>query len=242
MNRNNLTRFFIVLIVLAWAFYEMYPPVGEDLGQYFQEQAKGPKDAAYTNIIETIATLQKANPRGGFRNVANAVGTADITRYFPQPEYKAPADSKDPSLWVLNQLQNESAGKIKLGIDLMGGSQFLVEMDTNSIANDTNGTPRERLESQALSQAVDVMTKRLNKFGVSEPVIQPQGNNRILIQLPGLSDAERVEAQKAISNIAYLEFKLVLSNSDELVGEQSGWSGYTLMPLPHKSVVDGRDL
>ncbi len=89
-------------------------------------------------------------------------------------------------------MQRDAAGKIKLGLDLQGGTSFLVEMDTNALANaqedtGTNHVARAPDVSGALSQAVEVLRKRVDAFGVAEPVIQPAGGNRILIQLPGLS-------------------------------------------------------
>jgi SecD/SecF fusion protein len=47
----------------------------------------------------------------------------------------------------------------------------------------------------ALSQAVEVLRKRVDRFGVAEPVIQSAGGNRILIQLPGLSPSDKESAQ-----------------------------------------------
>ena len=60
-----------------------------------------------------------------------------------------------------------------------------------------------------LSQAVEVLRKRVDRFGVAEPVIQPAGNNRILIQLPGLSEADQARAKVSIQKAAFLEFRLV---------------------------------
>ena len=71
----------------------------------------------------------------------------------------------------------------------------------------------------ALDQAVEVLRKRVDRFGVAEPIIQPAGNNRILIQLPGLSEADREAALRTIQKAAYLEFRLVHPESDRLVAE-----------------------
>ena len=90
----------------------------------------------------------------------------------------------------MNHLQRDAAGKIKLGIDLQGGTSFLVEMDTNVLfSSNTNNIRQTRTEvaSAALSQAIEVLRKRIDRFGVAEPIIQSAGGNRILIQLPGLS-------------------------------------------------------
>ncbi len=241
MNRNNLTKFVIVIVVLVWAFIEMWPPVGPNVGDFFQQEAVGKfKDADYTNIVQALTKLQQESPRTPFRNLADAIGTNDITKYFPQPEYRAPNDNQDPSRYVLNRLQKASAGKIKLGIDLQGGTSFLVEMDTNSIATGTNSSlEKEAMTKAALSQAVEVLSRRVNKFGVAEPVIQPQGNNRILIQLPGLTDDERKEASNTISQVAFLEFKLVHPDSESLVLQQLGAPGYDFIPSPY-TLGDGR--
>ena len=88
-------------------------------------------------------------------------------------------------------MQREAAGRIRLGLDLQGGTSFLVSMDTNRLAKATDA-------STALSHAVEVLRKRVDKFGVAEPLIQPEGSDRILVQLPGLSAADQESAKVAI--------------------------------------------
>ena len=85
---------------------------------------------------------------------------------------------------MLNRVQREAAGRIRLGLDLQGGTSFQVSMDTSGLTNASDTTA-------ALSQAVEVLRKRVDKFGVAEPLIQPQGKDQILVQLPGLSAADQ---------------------------------------------------
>src|SRR5437868_4120553 len=59
-----------------------------------------------------------------------------------------------------------------------------------------------------LDQAVEVIRKRVDYFGVSEPVISPVGNDRILVQIPGLDTAKIQEAREQLSRVAKLEFRL----------------------------------
>jgi len=66
---------------------------------------------------------------------------------------------------------------------------------------------RQRIEKMAVEQAVETMRNRIDQFGVSEPEIRPQANNRILVQLPGIKDTRR--AIELIGKTALLEFKLV---------------------------------
>ncbi|MEZ5332648.1 MAG: protein translocase subunit SecD [Thermoanaerobaculia bacterium] len=65
-----------------------------------------------------------------------------------------------------------------------------------------------QIRDQAVRQALETIRNRIDAFGVSEPVIQrAQQDNRIVVQLPGVDDPERVKA--LIKNTAFLEFKLV---------------------------------
>ncbi len=129
-------------------------------------------------------------------------------------------------------------GRIHLGIDLQGGTAFLVEMDTNHLVNIETITNKmgqaetitNAVDIQgALSQAVEVLRKRVDAFGVAEPVIQPEGNNRISIQLPGLSAAQMNIAESNISKVAFLEFYLVHEKSDQLLKEGMSVPGYKIM-------------
>jgi len=63
------------------------------------------------------------------------------------------------------------------------------------------------IREQAIEQALETIRNRIDQFGVSEPDIRLQGENRILIQLPGISDTRR--AKELIGKTAQLEFKLL---------------------------------
>src|SRR5579864_7128890 len=152
MNRNNLFRSVLVLLVVLWSFYELYPPKGKDLVLYFRERAVNTRDGNFSNIVARAQSLQKAMPEKAYDNLIEAIGTNDITRYFPMFEAK---NEENPTRYVLNRLQRESAGRIRLGLDLQGGTSFLVRMDSSSLTNASES-------SGALSQAVEVLRKRVD--------------------------------------------------------------------------------
>jgi SecD/SecF fusion protein len=216
-NRNNFWIFLFVVLLVLWSFYEIYPPTSRPLTQEFLTRAVN-RDAAFTNILQRFQALQQAGTNSEFANLQEAIGTNDLRPYFP---FFFAKNELSPNTFILNQLQREASGKIKLGLDLQGGTSFLVEMDTNRLAlaqeGDTNQVARTPDISGALSQAVEVLRKRVDAFGVAEPVIQPAGGNRILVQLPGLSEADKESAQKQIQKAAYLEFRMVKEDSDEIV-------------------------
>jgi len=81
------------------------------------------------------------------------------------------------------------------GLDLQGGVTLTYEADLDSIATD---------KSDAMSSLRDVIERRINLFGVSEPVVQIQGEDRLIVELPGVTDVE--QAIKMIGETPYLEF------------------------------------
>ncbi len=222
MSRNNPWVILFVVLIVCWSFYEMYPPTSRSLVQEFETRAVN-RDTNFTGIVQRVQPLQEQRPEREFANLQEAIGTNSITPYFP---FFNVTNVLHPNVFILNQLQRDASGKIKLGLDLRGGTSFLVEMDTNQLVyvetvTNTDGTVvtttnLARVEG-ALSQAVEVLRKRVDAFGVAEPIIQAAGGNRILIQLPGLSEADKAEAQTNIQKSAYLEFRMVKDDSDEII-------------------------
>jgi len=142
MNRNNFWRFVIVSVVLIWSIVEIYPPRGHDLVQVFSERALN-RDTNFVAIVNKARELQKKAPGKAYENLREAVGTNDLNKYFPFYEAKT---ETHPNTFILNQLQREAAGRIRLGLDLQGGTSFLVRMETNNLTANTN-LPHEIIKS-----------------------------------------------------------------------------------------------
>ena len=220
MKSNNLGRFLLVVAIILWSLYQVYPPTARDLKQEFSRRAQN-QDASFKGILAKADAFQKAGTNNEFVALQTAVGTNDLQKYFP---FIPAANQLYPNTFILNKLQRDAAGKIKLGLDLQGGTSFLVEMDTNVLFNADTNNLRQRSEvtSAALSQAVEVLRKRIDRFGVAEPIIQSAGGNRILIQLPGLSQSDKESAKQQIQKTAFLEFRMVHERSNEIVDERTG--------------------
>ena len=130
-------------------------------------------------------------------------------------------------------LYETSKGTLKLGLDLQGGMYLSYTVE-----------PTPGLDAQeALDQALEVIRNRIDEFGVSEPSITRQGNDRIIVQLPGVRDPAR--ARSIVERQALLEFKIVAYPNDEhpapatvpvmrqIESYLSDWSGDTLsVPEP----------
>jgi len=98
--------------------------------------------------------------------------------------------------------------KLHLGLDLQGGTSFLIRLDPPQA-----GT----LDKDTVNQAVEVIRKRVDAFGVSEPVITPEGQDRIMVQIPGLDEAKIKDARDQLKQVAHLEFRLVRPGSAQLI-------------------------
>src|SRR4030042_5920445 len=93
-----------------------------------------------------------------------------------------------------------SKAKINLGLDLQGGIHLEYKADTSQVAGDKI--------DEALQAAQDVIERRINAFGVGEPLVQTAKSgdeNRIIIELPGIKDIEGAKQQ--IKETPFLEFK-----------------------------------
>jgi preprotein translocase subunit SecD len=87
-----------------------------------------------------------------------------------------------------------------------------VQGDNATYLFDLPDKEAQRLKSMAVDQALETIRNRIDQFGVSEPDIRRQGENRLLIQLPGVKDTGR--AKELIGKTALLEFKLVDDTAD----------------------------
>jgi preprotein translocase subunit SecD len=116
-----------------------------------------------------------------------------------------------------SQLSSVSAFKLpkvpesnfSLGLDLLGGAHLLYEADLSKVDQDQR--------ADAMSGIRDVIERRVNFFGVSEPLVQVSGQDRLIIELAGISDVNR--AIQMIGETPFLEFKEEAPNAQELINE-----------------------
>jgi len=138
------------------------------------------------------------------RRILGTVLTIVVTAFCLWSTYP-PFDEKAADGTIIRR------GKIHLGLDLQGGTSFLIRLEP---AVGVDGAKRPITKSM-VDQAIEAIRKRIDKFGVSEPIITPQGNDRILVQIPGLDAAKIQEARDQLSRVAKLEFRLVYPDNGE---------------------------
>ena len=115
---------------------------------------------------------------------------------------------------------------IRLGLDLQGGTHMVYKADFSSA--------EPGREAEAVDGAIAVIEKRINILGVSEPVIQRLGKDRIVVDLPGISETEK--AKKLIGQTALLEFGELIEE-----GKEPKWTDELGEWKPTTAVVDGEE-
>ena len=226
MKRNNLARFLFLLLILAWAGTEMTP--FRDLSLIDEFSKAKDRDEAFDKVVADARKSHKEDNSNEFGDLYKAVEASGLalTNYFPKMKF---GERTPNNRLVLQSLQKRVAGQIQLGLDLKGGSSFLVAMDTSKL--DTN---KVDYASGALAQAVEVLRRRVDSIGVAEPDIRPVGDNKIMIQLPGLSEADQAEAKRLVTEAAFLEFALVHKDSRTLIDNGITPPGYKKYALTTK--------
>ncbi len=124
--------------------------------------------------------------------------------------------------------------KIKLGLDLQGGTSYTLEID------DSQGL--EGSLSDARGRALEVIRNRVDSMGVAEPNIYPDGEKRIVVQIPGMKTEDRERASANIRKAAFLEFRMVHPKNDELIKnlfqDHKVPNGYEIVSLPGRGNGD----
>lgn len=88
----------------------------------------------------------------------------------------------------------------RLGLDLRGGTQIVLQAEDG---------PRQPADDDAVSQTLEVLRRRVDQLGVSEPSLQRSGSRRIIVELPGVTDPR--QATEIIGKTAQMEFRRVLA-------------------------------
>ncbi|MFW5811800.1 MAG: protein translocase subunit SecD [Alkalispirochaetaceae bacterium] len=115
---------------------------------------------------------------------------------------------------------------IQLGLDLSGGMSVTLEADAESLEERLGEEPSEAELDDAVDRAMEILNNRIDRFGVTEPVIRRQENNQILIEIPGDADPERVNS--FLRGRGSLNFHIVHEEPTqrliELQQEEPGWT------------------
>jgi len=217
----------LVLILVLWTLSEWYPPQGTNMIDAFDQGATGQKEQIVAKLRDAASKVNEDDELS-LDTWLDAVGDADLRELFPaktnslqsalkldNPAWEAPDAEQKTKInrAILSRIQKASQGKVKLGLDLKGGTQFVVQVEPKT---DDKGN-LQPVNSDQLTKAMEIMRRRVDAFGLAEPLIQTSGEDKIIIQVPALSQDDRKQARDIISEVAKLEFRLTHPQSQSLI-------------------------
>lgn len=136
--------------------------------------------------------------RGALPWIVAAVAVFAIWVDIPKHRFPFPFDY--PGIAInLGPIRYEQEIKTHLGLDLQGGTQLILRLKTEEL------TAAPRL-SELNVQVRGTIDRRINELGVAEPVIQALGEDKVIVELPGVADVD--QATRVVTRTAFLEFKI----------------------------------
>jgi len=214
---SKLYRFVIILIILALCFVFLLPTIR----WYFwvpkleQTRALGSREqiktyASQTAQVDLEALISRARSGGdvpedlAFLTVKAKKIYKDSKRTAPenwdartvlgafasrQEALEAIESNYRDKIFSLKDLQKNA---VQLGLDLSGGLSIVLQANLDALreklGRDLNDVDRE----DAVNRALEVLNSRIDRFGLTEPVIRQQGRDQIYVEIPGTADPERI--------------------------------------------------
>lgn len=233
MNKKPiLFRAIIAVIIIAVFASSIYPL--KPLNFYTTLlDLSGNKDK---KLEETITLAQKIEkdkkvfPSIAVERASKRLGT-DLTKYIT---LKGATGNKD----IIAFVKQQASSSIRLGLDLNGGVEFLLEIVPDAKKILEEGQPNITFDQQR-DIAIEVLRNRLERENIFEAEISPVGEKYISLKVPTTSKEEIESLGKILSMSARLEFKLVHENNRKLVAEYlrdpenfQVPDGYTIMEIP----------
>jgi SecD/SecF fusion protein len=209
MFRRNLWKLTLSVAVLLWAAYTLIPVKDQDFATYVKSEASV-KQVEFGQVLARAEARVKADPKKtpSVYVALKQIGhdeNLDLSQYFPQVRLEdSLRNTEKRNNILLDELLRRSRGSVKLGLDLAGGVSATLEADSADLARQSANS-----RDSKLSQAITIIGDRVNADGVAEPIIRSVGDNRIEVQLPGVSTKDNPEILKNLIRAARLSFRLV---------------------------------
>ena len=215
------SRFFIVLLVLVIGGFFLYPTWN---WYFMVQQDKKEIALGSKEQIRNYAMSKAINELEKLNEMARADKNSYVPKDYQFLVQKAKANYKAikkevPTKWtiaelllsfgsekkVLNELEThyrteiftlkeKGKGILQLGLDLLGGMNVLLKADMDAFGHKLGHVPTAEERKNAIDQAIEILSNRIDKFGVTEPVLRKQGDTYIAVEIPGAADPERVNS------------------------------------------------
>ncbi len=210
MLKRNLWKLVLTLAVLAWSVSELLPLKDEPFVDYVRSHATA-KQPEFAKLLDDAAARKK-NLQAISEFVAlKQIGKErriDLSQYFPDVRLEESLKNIEKRNDILlAELLRRSKARLQKGLDLAGGVAFTLEtVDAPADVADVY------VRKEKITKAIEIISTRINAFGVAEPIIRQVGDNRIEVQLPGLNIRDNPDIVNQVKAPARLDFRIVHSS------------------------------
>lgn len=219
MLRRNLWKLILCTAITLWAAYSLLPLRDIDFATYVRQEATA-QTADFNKLVTQAEERVKAGQAPSVFVALKQIAVAqrvDFAPFFPHLDAGDVKNVERRNDILLGELLKRSKSPLQLGLDLKGGVAFTLEVDETALAN----LPAEA-RKEKLSKAVEIIGDRVNGLGVAEPLIRAIGDNRIEVQLPGISTKDNPQVVDNLKKPAQLAFRLVMQNTGPMAERPPG--------------------
>ncbi|HUR58356.1 MAG TPA: protein translocase subunit SecDF, partial [Opitutaceae bacterium] len=205
--RRNLWKIILTFALVAWSLSELVPLESVPLAEYARTHATA-ESAAFAQLADEAAARQASGQAAGDYAALQQIARErqiDLSKYFPGIWLEDTLQNVERrNDLVLGELARRAKGRVSRGLDLAGGVAITLEVD-ESAAGPISAEQRRG----EIAKAIEIIGKRINDFGVAEPLIRPIGTNRIEVQLPDVNIRDNPDLVAQIKKPARLDFRSI---------------------------------
>ena len=216
MSKSIIWRLVIIFSVLLGWGYSLFPPKDRPFYEVLFKEVDGNADSELEKVVEEAKKIDNSNPDSfltppkAVLRVANEskVNLRDYIPLYNQPEASNQA--------VVNYVRRRAAGKLRLGLDLRGGTEFIITFDSDEL--EKNDPDKEVVAAR--DEIIEIIRNRVDQSGVVEAQILPVGQSTISLKIPSINADDVQGYREIVQATAKLDFRLVHQSSASLVAQE----------------------
>ncbi len=224
MKQSVIVRSILVVLLFAGWFYSLFPTKDKDFFQTVSDLAqpqlstyekagdKAKAEAFGKMMVQAkklVADAQAGTGGQQRRSLAPyaaveeaAKGTLEYPRLHLRDYISISGQSKATNKLILNYVRRQAAGKFRWGLDIRGGTEFVIGFSKDDVPN---GSSVDEIRKEIL----EILERRVNGLGVAEPEIKEIGPTSISVRMPTVTENDKAGIRSIIQNAGKLEFHIV---------------------------------
>ncbi|MDR3143556.1 MAG: protein translocase subunit SecD [Puniceicoccales bacterium] len=235
MKRSLWLKGIFSLLIALWSGYSLRPLRSRPFDDFIQHRARAEAEGfqiLLRRAQEEVAVGHDSTLYLALQRLAQEE-EVDLAKFFPDIRLGDLKNVERRNGLLLRTLLKECQSSLPRGLDLAGGVSFVLEIDEQA---HSSGVRTE----MPLAKAIEIMSRRIDGLGVTEPILRARGERQIEIQLPGISTKDNPEVIDVLKKPAKLEFRLVHPQQHPTSFSDTPPLGYELLALEREDHKTGQ--